>query len=223
MKRRGLARVLASLLAVVIYISAAAFSLRGESLEAPGNPIEDLEEEADEGTASMLSSYLPKSQEIIEEMGLEDQEEVQDSEDGSQDPEDNRDSDSESLSQEMEEAQEGEGDGGGADEQGSNDQGGTGQDGRGGAGGNKNPGNSRGEGKEEEEGQAQNFFTTSIIDGETVTTPTYSFTITQLQKEIPLLETKVYVNKEDVGQFNGKVPLTEGDNSIKVTCSYKKR
>ncbi len=64
------------------------------------------------------------------------------------------------------------------------------------------------------------FFTTSIIDGETVSDKNYSFTITQLDSGLTLRDTQVYVNGNTVLQFSGKCQLDAGENTIRVACSY---
>lgn len=64
------------------------------------------------------------------------------------------------------------------------------------------------------------FFTTSIKDGETVEDRNYSFTITQLDSGLTLRDTQVYVNGSEVLQFAGKCLLSEGENTIRVACSY---
>lgn len=64
------------------------------------------------------------------------------------------------------------------------------------------------------------FFTTSIKDGETVSDKNYSFTITQLDSGMTLRDTQVYVDGNAVLQFAGKCLLAEGENTIRVACSY---
>lgn len=64
------------------------------------------------------------------------------------------------------------------------------------------------------------FFTTSIKDGETVSDSNYSFTITQLNKSLTLRDIHVYVGGNEILQFAGKCRLSEGENTIRVACSY---
>lgn len=64
------------------------------------------------------------------------------------------------------------------------------------------------------------YFTTSICDGETVTSSTYAFTITHKIKKLTVKEEKVLVNGTQVPQFNGKVELKEGENTIRIIVTY---
>lgn len=213
MKKRGnLWRFLACLLTLAIFFTTTAFCLKGEEMAVPKNPLRDLKEEASSGAAAMLTSYLPKSQDILEEMQEKEERETEEAQEGLESGSGNNDSenpDGESK---------GNLDGEGADGSGEAEDG----EGEGGAGDAEGEHGTSQTKIQDGEAEAQNYFTTSIVDGETVTTQAYSFTITQLQREIPLVETIVYVNGEKMPQFNGKVPLAEGENKIKITCSYQK-
>ncbi len=66
------------------------------------------------------------------------------------------------------------------------------------------------------------YFTTSIIDGETVTEYEYAFTITHLKKELTPKKITVTVNGEEVRNFDGSVLLQEGSNAITVAVTYEK-
>ena len=80
MKKKGnIWRFLACLLAVAIFFVTTAFSLRGETMATPDNPLKELQEESGSGKATMLSDYLPKSQEIAEELRAEEAETEEDS------------------------------------------------------------------------------------------------------------------------------------------------
>lgn len=64
------------------------------------------------------------------------------------------------------------------------------------------------------------YFTTSIKDGSTVYKRDYSFTIKHRVSSLKVKEVFVYVNGELQPQFNGKVLLNEGRNSIRIVVSY---
>lgn len=65
------------------------------------------------------------------------------------------------------------------------------------------------------------YFTTSIIDGETVPKYEYSFTITHLVEELQVESVVVYVNDYASANFNGSVILSQGKNTIKVSVTYR--
>lgn len=64
------------------------------------------------------------------------------------------------------------------------------------------------------------YFTTSIINGSTISTKELEFTITHKQALLAVRSTTVEVNGSEIVQFNGRVQLNEGQNSIKVTVVY---
>lgn len=66
----------------------------------------------------------------------------------------------------------------------------------------------------------EEYFTTSIKDGEIVTSLDYEFTITHLHKELDVVNVTVFVNGDEVSKFSGKVSLQEGNNNIKVSVIY---
>lgn len=65
------------------------------------------------------------------------------------------------------------------------------------------------------------YFTTSIIDGETVSQYEYSFTITHKIAEIHVEQLSVYVNDSLVANFSGNVLLAEGANQIQIVVIYR--
>lgn len=71
------------------------------------------------------------------------------------------------------------------------------------------------------------YFTTSIIDGETVTESAYSFTVVHTgevqRQELTPYAVKVEVNGETVPQFTGTVLLEDGANEIAVWATYEKK
>lgn len=224
MKKKGnIWRMLACLLTAAIFFSTTAFSLKGEATVTPDNPLKELSEEANAGTATMLSAYLPKSQEIVEELQAEDAEDAEapesaesseDSDDAADSPDTGAQNDkADNLADDAEgmEMMDGENGPGNGEEGKGGDDGGAGE-----------YGTSESQITDGDDGEAQNYFTTSIVDGEIVTEEYYSFIITQLQKVIPLVETLVFVNGQQTPQFNGKVLLAEGENKIKITCCYQK-
>lgn len=64
------------------------------------------------------------------------------------------------------------------------------------------------------------YFTTSIINGSTIPSKELEFTITHKQPSLTVRSTIVEVNGNEIVQFNGRVQLAEGQNSIKVTVVY---
>lgn len=67
---------------------------------------------------------------------------------------------------------------------------------------------------------SEEYFTTSIVDGEVVTVRKYGFTILQLNEKVKLLSTKVWVNDKQ-SDFRGMVYLSKEENLIRVCCTYK--
>ena len=65
------------------------------------------------------------------------------------------------------------------------------------------------------------YFTTSIKDGETVSESTYFFTITHLIDDLEAVRSDVELNGALLTGYAGKCRLTEGENSIRVSCTYK--
>ena len=64
------------------------------------------------------------------------------------------------------------------------------------------------------------YFTTTIKDGEEVSSTTYSFGITQKNTSLTVKAVHVIVNGVEVAQFNDKVLLKEGPNTIVVKVDY---
>lgn len=64
------------------------------------------------------------------------------------------------------------------------------------------------------------YFTTSIIDGETVTKAKYRFSITQKNPDSKVLQTSVVVNDVPQADFDGAVELKQGANTIVVQVTY---
>lgn len=77
--------------------------------------------------------------------------------------------------------------------------------------------------KEKETGEqeeTEEYFTTSIVDGEIVTQRMYMFTITHLNKKLTVNELQVFVNENQV-DFKGKVNLSKDENSIVIKVIYQ--
>lgn len=64
------------------------------------------------------------------------------------------------------------------------------------------------------------YFTTTIINGSTIPDRELDFSISHKQPSLKPLSTDVEVNGSRVNQFNGRVQLQEGQNSIKITVVY---
>lgn len=192
------------LIAMIICICLTTFfSVRQQSVVVPKNPIREMEEETRQNQNLELASYLALTPEVAEDLEEQDGQENQENKEGE-------------VSEEEE---------GGETAEDGNAAGNNSETGDTSLGGDEGTAGGNGRNKEkmedEEQGEEKNYFTTSILDGETVTSPKYSFSITQLQKQIPLKQEIVLVNGESVGQFNGKVVLKEGKNSIEVVCTYQ--
>lgn len=65
------------------------------------------------------------------------------------------------------------------------------------------------------------YFTTSIVDHETVTAEEYAFVIKQKEHSYLVKQTDVYVNEELKTKFKGSVTLSEGPNAIKINITYE--
>lgn len=64
------------------------------------------------------------------------------------------------------------------------------------------------------------YFTTTIKDGETVTSPAYEFEITHKKDDLIVKQIQVTVNGKTYPQFQGAVSLEEGANTIRVKVEY---
>lgn len=94
--------------------------------------------------------------------------------------------------------------------------------------GNNNGDGTGGSGKEnnnkelDKNGDKKNeYFKSSIIDGETVTNSNYSFTITQLNKELTVKNTFVNLNNDGDTDLTGYAKLSPGENQIKISVVYR--
>ena len=65
------------------------------------------------------------------------------------------------------------------------------------------------------------YFTTSILNGSTIPSRELEFTITHKQPSLAVRTLAVYVNSGKVNQFNGRVLLEEGKNTIKIEVVYE--
>lgn len=81
-------------------------------------------------------------------------------------------------------------------------------------------GHSTGLGDEYGVGTDKEYFSTTIKDGEVVTSTDYSFSIKHNFPELKVVEENIFVNGELQIQFNGNVKLKEGDNSIRIVVIY---
>ncbi|MBQ9375335.1 MAG: DUF4430 domain-containing protein [Ruminococcus sp.] len=64
------------------------------------------------------------------------------------------------------------------------------------------------------------YFTTSIKDGETVHSRSYSFTITHKHPELKVKDVSVFVDNKKQSQFDGRVLLQDGKNKIRIDITY---
>ena len=65
------------------------------------------------------------------------------------------------------------------------------------------------------------YFTTSIRDGEKVADSTYFFTVTHLVPELELVRCDVELGGEVLTGDAGRLELKEGENSVRISCTYK--
>lgn len=78
------------------------------------------------------------------------------------------------------------------------------------------------DGDSEEDGDNETvYFLTTIRDGETVSAYQYEFDIIHIQDNLSVESEKVYVNGEESPNFTGKIILKDGENSVKVSVTYK--
>ena len=71
-----------------------------------------------------------------------------------------------------------------------------------------------------EEADKRIFFETTIRDGETVRSYEYHFELTHKIPELAVRRVWVYVGESDQSQWKGRLSLTEGKNSIRITVQY---
>lgn len=64
------------------------------------------------------------------------------------------------------------------------------------------------------------YFTTTIIDGETVNSRDYAFEIQHKQPDLTVKSEKIYVNDAEQIQFKGNVLLEDGSNIIRIAVKY---
>lgn len=65
------------------------------------------------------------------------------------------------------------------------------------------------------------YFTTTIVNGEVVTDEEYSFRIKQKEHDYIVKQTEVFVNEQLEEKFKGSVTLAEGQNTITVKVTYE--
>ncbi|MEE0716708.1 MAG: DUF4430 domain-containing protein [Eubacterium sp.] len=65
------------------------------------------------------------------------------------------------------------------------------------------------------------YFSTTIKDGETISTYEYSFKIKHLIDSLTVEQQLVYVNEMVVTNFDGRVVLKEGANDIRISITYR--
>lgn len=65
------------------------------------------------------------------------------------------------------------------------------------------------------------YFTTTIVNGEVVTDEEYSFRIKQKEHDYIVKQTEVFVNEQLEEKFKGSVTLVEGENTITVKVTYE--
>lgn len=65
------------------------------------------------------------------------------------------------------------------------------------------------------------YFTTTIVDGEIVTEENYEFRIIQLNHDYIVNTIEVLLNGKPIDDFAGTVMLKEGDNEITITVTYQ--
>lgn len=66
----------------------------------------------------------------------------------------------------------------------------------------------------------QEYFTTTIQDGETVGSRSYSFEIYHCDSTLTVRSERVYVNGTEQLQFHGSVLLAQGENTVRVAVVY---
>lgn len=87
----------------------------------------------------------------------------------------------------------------------------------------KNSSGKNSDGKGKTKTAKEVYFTTSIVDGETVSTYEYSFTITHLVEELTVEDVSVWTNNIKEVNFSGKVLLKENANKIKIAVTYRSK
>ena len=75
--------------------------------------------------------------------------------------------------------------------------------------------------KETDSLEANDYFTTTIIDKEIVTEKAYSFVIKQKQHDYTVKDISVSINRQIESDFTGSVTLVEGSNAISVAVTYQ--
>lgn len=216
-KRRS-SRTLTILLTGILVLMAAFGVLSGGDQAVPQNPIQGIAKESSlvklTGTREVVTSVpegLPAKAEVIPQ-------EEKAEETGSGTGEDENPQEKDSKSQ------------GKTDSAGSTD---SGREAEASGAGSQGQAESEGQGAGESEQKKKNskklskkgkketpWFTTSIIDGETVTESGYSFTITHKNKNVSVRQVTITVNGETL-EYTGGVTLKEGSNQIQVTVTYR--
>lgn len=72
-----------------------------------------------------------------------------------------------------------------------------------------------------EDGKTNDYFTTTIEDGEVVTESDYEFRIIHKENEYTVKQTEVFLNGKVVEKFDGKVTLEENENTIGIKVTYE--
>ena len=76
--------------------------------------------------------------------------------------------------------------------------------------------------KKKENKSDRTYFTTTIKDGEQVTTEAYKFKILQKESDLKIEKQQVLVNEQEV-DFSGTVILSSGENKIEIVMTYSNK
>lgn len=71
--------------------------------------------------------------------------------------------------------------------------------------------------------QENRYFTTNLVDGQTVTEPLFYVTLTHLDETLKVDEQQVFLNGERLKNYNGELQFKEGKNVVKFEITYLKQ
>lgn len=204
-KHRELTTAVLGLLVVVLFCSTVFGTLQTQASEKMDNPIDGISDERSmvelEGTKETVAESFAGADDRAEEEKDQENKAEEDSDQSGDDSQSDKDSGNTSK--------DGEGDREGDE--------GNNEDNRG-----SNQGDNPKKDKnleDEKKDEQQEYFRTSIVDGDTLTVQEYEYTVTQLTD----LEVESVQNKIGDGKFssyNGKLNLDTGENQVVVKVTY---
>lgn len=206
-KHREITAAVLGLLVVVLFCSTIFGTLRTQAAADMDNPIDGISDDRSLVELDGLKETVAESFAGANDRAEENKEDQQESEEENKDNKDQENSKSENNTGDTSQ----DGSGGREGDEGNN------EDNRGSNQGDK-PKKDKNAGDDKND-EKEAYFRTSIVDGDTLTDREYEYTITHLTDlEVKTIQEKV--NKGKFTQFDGKLNLDTGENTVVIKVTY---